>query len=176
MLGEFCPSNPYHTVILVSGQYSPLRAIPLRCLYMSYTLALEPLSPLLDSPQTPKSEACDCASARVLCAPSFVFSIEGQVGFRSALRHLAGCQKRDCRVLRGRVMGSMRSKLSWLMHEECLLGCVHIQPTLYGTKRILLKPAEFPGIATHLSKCPKESCAQLRRSILLRIRDELRPS
>lgn len=143
---------------------------------MSYALTLEPFSALLDGPLAPVRSACDCDDARVMCAPSFVFSIEGQVGFRSALRHLANCQKRDCRILRARVIASMRGKLGWLMHEECLLGCVHIQPALYGTKQVLMKPTEFPSIATHLSKCPKESCAQLRRSVLLRIRDELRPS
>lgn len=143
---------------------------------MSYALAFEPFPSFADATLAPSTEDCDCAHARALCAPSFVFSIEGQIGFRSALRHLAGCQKRDCRVLRARVITSMNSKLGWLLHEECLLGCVHIQPALYGTKRVVMKRNDFPVIAAHLAKCPKESCAQLRRSVLLRIRDELRPA
>ena len=143
---------------------------------MSYALTLDPFLSLADAPVAHYNDSCTCTDARALCAPSFVFSIEGQVGFRSALRHLATCQKRDCRTLRGRVITSMNSKLGWLIHEECLLGCVHIQPALYGTKRVVMKRTDFPIIAAHLAKCPKESCAQLRRSVLLRIRDELRPS
>jgi len=143
---------------------------------MSYALTLDPFLSLADTQVTHHTDTCACADARALCAPSFVFSIEGQVGFRSALRHLATCQKRDCRNLRSRVITSMNSKLSWLIHEECLLGCVHIQPALYGTRRVVMKRTDFPSIAAHLAKCPKESCAQLRRSVLLRIRDELRPT
>lgn len=143
---------------------------------MNYALTFESFSSLVNAPVKTHDAECECAEARALCAPSFVFSIEGQIGFRSALRHLATCQKRDCRGLRARVITSMNGKLGWLMNEECLLGCVHIQPALYGTKRVVMKRTDFPAIAGHLAKCPKESCAQLRRSILLRIRDELRPS
>ena len=142
---------------------------------MGYTLTLDPFLSLADAPTSP-TDACTCSDARALCAPSFVFSIEGQIGFRAALRHLASCQKRECRALRSRVITSMSHKLGWLIHEECLLGCVHIQPALYGRKRMVMKRTDFPSIAAHLAKCPKESCAQLRRSVLLRIRDELRPA
>lgn len=143
---------------------------------MSYALTFESFPSLVEARILVSDGYCDCARARAFCAPSFVFSVEGQVGFRHALRHLSSCQKRDCRTLRRRVINSMHGKLSWLMHEDCLLGCVHIQPALYGTRRIILKRNEWPSIATHLARCPKESCAQLRRSVLLRIRDELRSS
>ena len=143
---------------------------------MSYALTLDPFLSLADAPIPHWHDSCTCTDARALCAPSFVFSVEGQVGFRSALRHLASCQKRDCRHLRSHIITSMNSKLNWLISEECLLGCVHIQPALYGSKRVTMRRADFPSIAIHLAKCPKESCAQLRRSVLLRIRDELRPS
>ncbi|MEX1997930.1 MAG: hypothetical protein WEA04_04655 [Candidatus Andersenbacteria bacterium] len=99
----------------------------------------------------------------------------GQIGFRHSLNHLASCQKRPCRRLKTLVMGGMLAKLQWLLHEECLLGCVLIQPYLYGTRRIILRRDHFPFVAQHLATCPKESCAQLRRALLLSVRDEVRP-
>jgi hypothetical protein len=117
----------------------------------------------------------NCEEARHGCTPAFVFSIQGQVHFRSALKHLTGCHKQSCRKLRGRVMEGMRLKLVWLLEQEILLGCIHIQPLLYGSRRITLRHQEFPIIARHLAQCPKESCAQLRRALLLKVRDTVRP-
>ena len=74
--------------------------------------------------------------------------------------------------MRSRVIKSSRTKLGWLIKEKSLLGCVHVQPFLYGRRRVLLEPKNFEEIAQHLAECPKESCAQLRRSLLLRIRDD----
>jgi len=70
----------------------------------------------------------------------------------------------------------MALKLRWLLAQECLLGCVHIQPSLYGKERVIMQRRDFPLIARHLAFCPKESCAQLRRALLLKVRDEVRPS
>lgn len=141
---------------------------------MSYALTIGSLHLLADS-AGPITEACDCHATRDLCTPSFVFSVDGQVGFRSALEHLAICRTNQCRGLRTSVLDGMEDKLRWLFNEQCLLGCVHIQPLLYGSRRVGLKRKEFPSIAHHLARCPKESCAQLRRSLLLTIRDQLRP-
>lgn len=141
---------------------------------MSYTLTFGPLHILSSTPGQVR-EDCSCHEAKNWCAPSFVFSVHGQVHFRSALNHLATCQKRECRSLRSRVIKGMKDKMEWLMTEGCILGCVFIQPTLYGSKRITMKHNEFPVVARHLARCPKESCAQLRRAVLLTIRDELRP-
>ena len=117
--------------------------------------------------------ACSCQQAKEACAPSFVFSITGQIRFRAALHHLAACPKRECRALRKRVLKGARKKLNWLFEEECLLGCVVVQPLLYGANKIVVQPHDFPATAHHLAHCPKESCAQLRRSLLLTIRNEL---
>lgn len=141
---------------------------------MSYALSLGSLHVIADG-FTPSSDYCDCKQARDWCAPSFVFSVSGQVGFRTALRHVSSCRRGSCRALRGFVIQGMSKKLAWLMAEECLLGCVHIQPSLYGSRHVTMRRRDFPIIAAHLAKCPKESCAQLRRAILLNIRDALRP-
>lgn len=117
----------------------------------------------------------ECHRARNLCTPSFVFSVEGQVGFRSALDHLAECNRQDCQALRGKVISSMKDKLTWLMREECLLGCVQVQTLIYGVRKPALKKSAFSQIAKHLSSCPHDSCAQLRRALMLNIRDNLRP-
>jgi len=69
----------------------------------------------------------------------------------------------------------MKSKVTWLFKEECLLGCVHVQPMLYGAKKAHIQRKDLNTIAHHLGRCPKESCAQLRRALLLTIRDDLRP-
>lgn len=141
---------------------------------MSYTLSLGSIHVISDG-FLPHTETCTCQQARDWCAPSFVFSIAGQVGFRVALRHLAQCRRQECRSLRRRVIDAMTRKLRWLLEEECLLGCVHVQPTLYGSRKIVMQRRDWPTVAMHLAKCPKESCAQLRRAVLLNIRDSLRP-
>ena len=142
---------------------------------MSYTLTIGSLHVLTGDPFQ-VDEEYDCHGAREACMPSFVFSVEGQVGFRAALEHLATCNKQDCRTLRARVLDAMKIKLDWLLKEQSLLGCIHVQPALYGSRRIILRRSEFPILARHLARCPKESCAQLRRAVMLNIRDELRPN
>ncbi len=119
-----------------------------------------------------------CREAYRGCMPSFVFSIAGQVGFRAALDHLLACRKRDCSSLRKKVREGMHLKLQWLFTEDALLGCVHIQPFLYRTNKIvnLKLPQNFATIAYHLAHCPHESCARLRRALLLRVRDNVSPA
>lgn len=121
-------------------------------------------------------ENYSCDQVRHACQPAYVFSVIGQVGFRYALDHLASCQKQSCRILRPKVLAGMVGKLHWLWKEEALLGCVQIQPYLYGSRKILLTRQQFPFVAHHLSSCPKESCAQLRRALLLSVRDKVRPA
>lgn len=140
---------------------------------MSYALTIGSLHILTDGAGH-TTEECECDVARDLCAPSFVFSVEGQVGFRTALEHLAGCRARGCSALKTELFNSMKTKLDWLFREDCLLGCVHVQPLLYGSRKASMQKKDFSAIAHHLARCPKESCAQLRRSILLTIRDNLR--
>jgi hypothetical protein len=142
---------------------------------MSYALTLGALHVISDTAEE-LDAPCNCAEAQEQCRPSFVFSVAGQVGFRTALKHLANCSKMDCRTLRSRVFDTMQGKMRWLMKEESLLGCIHIQPALYGERRVVMAKKDFPTIAQHLARCPKETCAQLRRAVLLDIRDELRPN
>ncbi len=118
---------------------------------------------------------CSCEDARHGCSPTYVFSIVGQISFRTALNHLAMCQKKECRSLRVRVMKGIRAKLDWLFNEESLLGCVLVQPYLFGAKRPIMKREHFPWVANHLASCPKETCAQLRRALLLTVREHVRP-
>lgn len=139
---------------------------------MSFAFSLGRLNVLSGSP-VPVREACSCKEAQKGCAPSFVFSVEGQIQFREALHHLTHCRKQSCRSLRTQVFGGMQRKLRWLMSEEELLGCVRAQPLLYGKSKIVLQRRDFPALAHHLAHCPRESCAQLRRSLLLKIRDEM---
>lgn len=120
-------------------------------------------------------EPCSCTQAKSLCSPAYVYSMGGQVGFRSALAHLTSCSTRDCRSLRAKVTHGMVTKLRWLMAEESLLGCVLVQPYLFGTRRVVLERRHFPVVAHHLANCPKESCAQLRRALLLTVREKVRP-
>lgn len=141
---------------------------------MAYTLTIGSLYVVTNGP-LPVNEACSCEEARHGCTPSYVFSVSGQVGFRTALNHIAACSTQDCRGLRARVLDGMHEKLKWLMNEQTLLGCIHVQPTLYGAKRLTFARRDFPAVAHHLAHCPKESCAQLRRSVLLTIRNKLRP-
>ena len=118
-------------------------------------------------------EHCSCEKAKHACTPSYVFSVPSQIQFRAALQHFTTCNERSCRGVRNRVIASMRHKLAWLLSEDSLLGCVHIQPFLYGATRTTLDRTTFAPAAHHLARCPKESCAQLRRSLLLTIRNEL---
>jgi hypothetical protein len=60
------------------------------------------------------------------------------------------------------------------MREGSLLGCIQIQPVLYGVSRVILRRKDFSILAHHLANCPKESCAQLRRALLLTIREQVR--
>lgn len=121
-------------------------------------------------------EACDCANARRACMPTFVFSVEGQVAFRGALDHLTHCRKTECLKLRRLVLQGMRGKLDRLFRESALLGCVHVQATVYGARRIRLTKDNFTTVCQHLAQCPKEACAKLRRSLLLSIRDLVSPN
>jgi hypothetical protein len=116
---------------------------------------------------------CNCKQAKGGCRPAFVFSIPGQVGFRTSLNHLKACKKRSCSKLRRKVITSIKTKLDWLWEEGKLLGCVQIQPLLYGSSSVILKKRDFEFVAHHLANCPQESCAQLRRALLLKIRDQV---
>lgn len=140
---------------------------------MSYALTLGSVHVLAGGPVSLK-EDCSCEEARRGCLPAFVFSVPGQVRFRTALHHLSSCRRRSCVQLRARVIDSMSHKLAWLLVEDSLLGCVHIQPALYGSKKIILRRSDFPSVGRHLARCPKDSCAQLRRALLLTIRDTVR--
>lgn len=139
---------------------------------MALAVTLGRLHVLSGGPVLDKEE-CSCQDARRGCAPSFVFSVTGQLNFREALHHLTDCRSMSCRSLKAHVYRSMLGKLRWLMKEEFLLGCVHVQPTLYGSSRVRLERKDFSILAQHLYRCPKESCAQLRRSLLLTIRDDM---
>ncbi|HLD25842.1 MAG TPA: hypothetical protein VJC05_02265 [Candidatus Andersenbacteria bacterium] len=140
---------------------------------MSYALTLGSVHVLAGGPVV-VNHTCNCEEARRGCLPAFVFSVPGQVRFRSALHHLSSCRRRACLQLRARVIDSMAEKLDWLLTEESLLGCVHIQPALYGRERIVMQRSDFPSVGRHLARCPKESCAQLRRALLLTVRDSIR--
>lgn len=119
---------------------------------------------------------CDCNEARRACMPTFVFSVPGQVRFRRALFHLTDCRRQVCRSLRAQVVAGMQHKLHWLFQETAMLGCVHVQPYLYGSERIVFDRKRFSAAANHLAYCPKESCAQLRRALLLSVRDRVSPN
>lgn len=125
----------------------------------------------------PSSRLADrCIQARRACMPPFVFSIIGQVEFRNALHHLARCSKRDCRRLRRQVLAGMLKKLHWLLGQATWLGCIHVQPYIFGARKITLNQRNFSATAQHLAHCPKESCAQLRRAMLLTIREQVSPN
>ncbi len=143
---------------------------------MSYSIAIGPLQ--LVTENTFEVRPFSCQQAYKGCMPSFVFSIAGQVGFRSALDHLLICNTRHCATLRRKVKEGMQHKLGWLFDEEALLGCVHIQPFLYQETRAsnMLEQRNFKVAANHLARCPNEACARLRRSLLLSIRDNVSPN
>lgn len=119
-----------------------------------------------------------CHDVQKACMPSFVFSVSGQTKFRAALDHLLTCQKRECSILRRKVKDGMRDKLQWLFQEDVLLGCVHVQPFLYGSSHVrdVRQQRHFMPVAEHLAMCPHESCARLRRSLLLKVRDFVSPA
>jgi hypothetical protein len=121
-------------------------------------------------------KACDCSDARRGCMPTFVFSVEGQVAFRTALGHIVHCRKTDCVKLRRLVLTGMRRKLDNLFLESALLGCVHVQPHLYGARRMRLTKNNFSAVCQHLAHCPREACARLRRSLMLSVRDVVSPN
>lgn len=146
-------------------------------MYMAYSLsiAFTPVLPL--EPQT-INPTCSCHDALKACMPAFVFSIPGQVNFRAALDHLLTCNSRDCSSLRKKVREGIQTKLRWLFQQEALLGCIYVQPLLYGVKKVanLEKRQNFLVVAKHLSRCPQESCARLRRSLLLTVRSKVSPN
>lgn len=121
-------------------------------------------------------KSCDCAEARRGCMPTFVFSVEGQVTFRAALAHLVHCRKAECIKLRRLVMTGMREKLQTLFSESALIGCVHVQPHVYGARQARLTKNNFSAVCQHLAHCPQEGCARLRRSLMLSIRDMVSPN
>lgn len=140
---------------------------------MSLAVVLHPLAN--ERPAMVESDTISCHLAQKACAPAYVFSISGQVNFRRALAHLTRCQDPTCKALQPKIVASMRRKLRWLLEEDFLLGCIHLQPHLYGATHIIFRGAAFSDVAGHLSRCPHESCAQLRRALLLTIRTTLRP-
>lgn len=143
---------------------------------MSYSIAIGPLQIIHDTAAPPRS--CSCSEAHKKCMPSFVYSVSGQVGFRSALGHLVECNKKECISLRKDVKQGMHAKLDWLFHESVLLGCVQVQPFLYKAKKAvdLRQQKHFNTVASHLAQCPQEACARLRRSLLLAVRDQVSPA
>lgn len=144
---------------------------------MRSILALGNIQTVSD-PLATMAQDCTCHQAQKRCMPSFVFSVAGQVGFRTALDHLINCTSRDCASLRKKVKDGMYDKLRWLFQEEVLLGCIHVQPFLYRSRSVndIRKQRHFVTIASHLSQCPHESCARLRRSVLLKVRDNVSPN
>lgn len=121
-------------------------------------------------------DTCDCSEARRGCMPTFVFSVEGQVTFRLALDHIVHCRKAECVQLRRLVLKGMRTKLQNLFSDTVLIGCVHVQPHLYGARRMRLSKDNFSAVCQHLAHCPQEACARLRRSLLLAVRDVVSPN
>ncbi len=142
---------------------------------MSYTTAIEEVVVVTQDTLT---QEFGCGEAQKACMPAFVFSVAGQVGFRKALDHLVDCKKKDCLSLRKKVRESMHDKLKWLFSEHVLLGCMECQSFLYGVRQPLNlnENKNFAVIAAHLSRCPHEGCARLRRSVLLTVRDSVSPS
>lgn len=145
---------------------------------MSTSLAVNHFLTLPDTKGLEEIKEVTCQEAFRGCIPSFVFSVHGQTEFRASLEHILTCTKRDCATLRKKVKDGMHDKLYWLFTEDVLLGCIHIQPLLYGSRTIVDIHAQrnFVPIATHLASCPSESCGRLRRSLLLKVRDYVSPA
>lgn len=144
---------------------------------MAYSLSIG-LAQVAPFNQYTREEVCTCHQAQKACMPAFVFSIPGQVNFRTALDHLLHCNSRICSSLRKKVRYGMQRKLQWLFQEEALLGCIYVQPLLYHMRKVvnLGKKENFLVVSKHLSRCPQESCSRLRRSILLTVRDAVSPN
>lgn len=144
---------------------------------MSYSLAIGSIQVIPDDTGV-QEVIYTCEQTRRACMPSFVFSIAGQVGFRTALEHLIACRSRQCISLRKKVRESMHEKLKWLFEQDVLLGCLVVQPLLYKAHmpRNITQPQHFIAVANHLSQCPHESCATLRRALLLKVRDCVSPN
>lgn len=142
---------------------------------MSYTIAIESVDVVS---QDTSVHQFTCNEAHKSCMPAFVFSVAGQIGFRHALSHLVDCNKKECQGLRKKVRESMYAKIKWLFAENALLGCMECQTFLYGPKHPLnvTENKNFTLVARHLSECPQEPCARLRRSVLLTVRDSVSPS
>lgn len=142
---------------------------------MSYTIAIESVNVV---GQEASADEFGCNEAHKSCMPAFVFSVAGQVGFRHALEHLVDCRKKECQSLRKKVRESINTKVKWLFSEHALLGCIECQSFLYGERHSLnvAENKNFILVASHLAKCPHDSCARLRRSVLLTIRDSVSPS
>jgi hypothetical protein len=119
------------------------------------------------------NQECSCEEVKRGLAPSFVFSEEGEIGFQSSLCHLAVCQKKSCLAFKQVVFAGIKTKLDWLMEDRVLLGCHFIRPYLYRGEKIVILKKNLDSILKHLGSCDTESCAKLRRAVLLRIRDEI---
>lgn len=72
----------------------------------------------------------------------------------------------------------MSKKLHWLFQQEALLGCITVQPFLYRTNSVLNldDKKNFTFVTKHLAHCPHESCARLRRALLLTVRSTVSPN
>jgi|GEM_PF-6140193 hypothetical protein len=143
---------------------------------MVYRLAISEVNVWGDSSSSINTDDINnCKQAKGGCRPAFVFSVPGQIAFRHSLSHLKECNKKCCQSLRKEVFVGMHAKLGWLMAEGRLLGCIQIQPVLYGASKVTLKKKDFSVVAHHLANCHQESCAQLRRSLMLTVRNQVGP-
>jgi len=118
-------------------------------------------------------QECTCEEVKRGLAPSFVFSEEGELGFQSALCHLAVCRKKICLNFKKTVFLGIITKLDWLRKEDVFLGCHLIMPYLYRGKKVVVLKKDLNVVLSHLASCETENCAKLRRAVLLRIRDEI---
>ena len=142
---------------------------------MSYVLRVGSLV-ISTTYQVPRREPCTCQEAEKGCRPAYVFSINGQVRFRHALDHLLRCQDRRCSALRRKVIRGMGYKLRWLRTEGSVVGCSSVQAELEAASSLTKLTNRFPQLGRHLVHCPHEACAQLRRALLLSVRQILQPA
>lgn len=142
------------------------------CMASNYLLSLRDVNVL--APRGLMSDVSyTCEDAVRGCRPQYVFSVPGQVGFRLVLNHVRVCNTGSCRQLKKQIYVAVEHKLSLLIMDAKLLGCGEAQDLIYNTKKLCLRRKEFPSIAKHLSLCTEERCAQLRRAVLLTIRDQM---
>jgi len=127
---------------------------------MPYRVTIGPFE-LLPAVAKPSTPTCTCREAKKGCRPMYVFSVSGQVRFRTTLHHLLTCPNSGCQKLFRHVVRGAQKKLKWLEQQEAELGCAHAQ-------RIM---DDIPRLAHHLASCPLETCSQLRRALLLTIRE-----